>query len=82
MTKARNEHARLDADMQTLTDPACDPDWTNRVEKLMEDIRHHMQQEETELFPEARRHLGENLSEMAVEMHARKNELSGTAGVG
>lgn len=53
-----------------------DEAWAAKMKVMIENVEHHAEEEETELFPQVRRALGtEALRDMAGRMEARKAEL-------
>jgi iron-sulfur cluster repair protein YtfE (RIC family) len=48
---------------------------------LQENIEHHIEEEETSMFPEARKALGDSAVEIGQRMEARKQELMNQVGV-
>ena len=46
---------------------------------LMENVRHHVEEEETELFPKVEKQMKDELDELGERMKARKGELQGAA---
>ena len=47
-----------------------------KLKVLREDIEHHVHEEETEMFPDATKFLGESrLAELGVQLEARKKQL-------
>jgi hemerythrin superfamily protein len=50
--------------------------WDMKIKVLKEDVEHHVKEEEGEMFPDARKFLGERrLIELGAELQARKQEL-------
>ena len=43
---------------------------------LMENVEHHIEEEEGEMFPEAEEVLGERLERIGQQMHQRKEQLT------
>jgi hemerythrin superfamily protein len=88
--KARSEHTKdevleayeehkqiksLLAQIGRLT-PA-DETYDMKVKVLKEDVEHHVKEEEGEMFPDARKFLGERrLMALGIELEARKQELA------
>jgi hemerythrin superfamily protein len=53
-----------------------DETYDMKIKVLMEDVEHHVKDEESEMFPDARRFLGESrLSELGTKLAERKQEL-------
>jgi hemerythrin superfamily protein len=87
--KARSEHVKdevregyeehkqiksLLAQISTIT-PA-DETYDMKIKVLKEDVEHHVKDEEGEMFPDARKFLGESrLVELGAHLQARKHEL-------
>ncbi len=87
--KARSEHLKdevregyeehqqitnLLAQIASIT-PA-DETYDSKVKVLKEDVEHHVKDEETEMFPDARKFLGEKrLIELGTELDARRQSL-------
>jgi hemerythrin superfamily protein len=54
----------------------ADETWDMKVKVLKEDVEHHVKEEEGEMFPDARKFLGESkLVELGAQLAARKQEL-------
>jgi iron-sulfur cluster repair protein YtfE (RIC family) len=87
--KARSEHVKdevregyeehqqiktLLAEISTIT--SSDETYNMKVKVLKEDVEHHVKDEEGEMFPDAKKFLGESrLMELGAEMEERKQEL-------
>jgi len=55
----------------------ADETWDMKVKVLKEDVEHHVKDEEGEMFPDARKFLGEKrLMELGTELEARKQYLA------
>jgi hemerythrin superfamily protein len=55
-------------------EPGAD-EWIAKMTVLIENVEHHAEEEEKELFPPLRRRLASQLDEMAERLEARKAEL-------
>jgi hemerythrin superfamily protein len=87
--KARSEHVKdevregyeehkqiksLLAQIASIT--PSDETYAMKIKVLMEDVEHHVQDEEGEMFPDAKKFLGESrLMELGAELGARKQQL-------
>ena len=73
------EHAVVDGLVMELK--AMDPgsgEFDARMKTLMENVEHHVQEEETELLPDARRKLGGETQRLGTEMAQRKQQILGS----
>jgi hemerythrin-like domain-containing protein len=73
--EAKEEHRTVDSlvlpDLK-LTDPGS-PEFSGRVKVVKELLEHHIEEEETEMFPQAKKLLGkEKLEELGAQMEAMK----------
>ncbi|MET1080008.1 MAG: hemerythrin domain-containing protein [Pseudomonas sp.] len=84
--EAKEEHRTVDSlvlpDLK-VTDPSA-PEFAGRVKVVKELLEHHIEEEETEMFPHARKLLGKaKLDELGAQMEAlkaqRKKEISAAA---
>jgi hemerythrin-like domain-containing protein len=58
-----------------------DEQYDAKVIVLMENVRHHIQEEESQLLPQAQRLMGkEGLTELGAQLASRKQELMGSNG--
>ena len=87
--KARSEHVKdevreayeehkqiksLLAQIAAIT--SADETYDMKIKVLMEDVLHHVKEEETEMFPDAKKFLREKrLMELGAELEARKQQL-------
>jgi hemerythrin superfamily protein len=71
------EHKQIKALLAQIADiTPADETWDMKVKVLKEDVEHHVKDEETEMFPDARKFLGEQrLMELGAELEARKQYL-------
>ena len=74
--EAKEEHRTVDSlvlpDLKT-TDPAT-PEFTGRVKVVKELLEHHIEEEESEMFPKAKELLGDaKLEELGEQMEMMKN---------
>jgi len=59
--------------------PAGDPTWKAKLSVLKEDVEHHVEEEEEELFPMVAKELGgDRLAEIGTELETMAAELEGT----
>jgi hemerythrin-like domain-containing protein len=73
---AQKEHRTMAAHMDRLNDVTQDDLFLRQVEDLMVEVRHHVEQEERELFPLAESLLGEpGLMRLWRDLRQRKDEL-------
>ena len=93
--KARSEHVKdevreayeehkqiksLLAQISSIT-PA-DETYDMKIKVLKEDVEHHVKEEEGEMFPDAKKFLGESrLVELGAQLEARKQELENNLAV-
>lgn len=79
--EAKEEHRTVDSlvlpDLKS-TDPAT-PEFAGRVKVIKELLEHHIEEEETEMFPQAEKLLGKSkLEELGKEMEVMKASLKKT----
>ncbi len=70
------EHAEVDSLISELKamDP-MGPDFDAKFQELMRDVQHHVQEEETEMLPNARQKLGAEAEQLGQQMMQRKQQL-------
>ena len=75
--EAYEEHKQIKALLaQIASITPADETYDMKLKVLKEDVEHHVKEEEGEMFPDARKYLGEKrLVELAAQMEARKQEL-------
>ena len=75
--EAYEEHKQIKsllAQIAALT--SADETYDMKIKVLMEDVEHHVKEEETEMFPDAKKFLGEKrLVELGADLEARKQQL-------
>jgi iron-sulfur cluster repair protein YtfE (RIC family) len=75
--EAYEEHKQIKsllAQVSSIT--LADETYDMKIKVLKEDVEHHVKEEEEEMFPDAKKFLGENrLVELGVQLEARKQEL-------
>jgi hemerythrin superfamily protein len=74
--EARKEHDAMKRAISQLkasrfTGPECD----QVFQEMMKGVQHHVQEEETELLPQAQRRLGTESERLGTQMQQRKQEL-------
>src|SRR5205085_967468 len=72
------EHRQVDELLAEMMKPA--DDWKDKLSDLKDDIEHHVDEEENEMFPKAQKLLGEErLEEMGRQMEEAKRGRSANA---
>ncbi len=71
--EALDEHAEADELIQELRvmDPDG-PDFAEKFHELVQSVEHHIEEEETDMFPEAERKLGPELEELGRELEEER----------
>jgi len=71
------EHKQIKSLLGQLASiPPSDETYDMKIKVLMEDVEHHVKDEEDEMFPDAKKFLGESrLIELGAEMASRKQQL-------
>jgi hemerythrin-like domain-containing protein len=73
------EHATVKTLMQALRGMAHDTEeFDAQFQELIQDVAHHMEEEEAEMFPLAAAELAEDLHDMKDEMQELKADLPGS----
>jgi hemerythrin superfamily protein len=75
--EAYEEHKQIKALLAALSKTASDDDtFDSKVKVLQEDVEHHVKEEEGQMFPDAKKFLGdEKLQALGEQIAARKEEL-------
>lgn len=81
ISEAYEEHQTVDEILAEMTGLApSNGDFSTKLAELRENVEHHVEEEENELFPKAERILGQHrLEEMGNQMQQMKNGMSATA---
>jgi len=77
--EALAEHKQIKALLAELSGMSGqDESFAMKLKVLKEDVEHHVKEEEGEMFPDAKKYLGEKqLAELGMRLAARKQELMG-----
>lgn len=83
VSEGYEEHATVDNLVMELKamDPS-DSRFDAKMQELMRDVQHHVQEEETELLPDARQKLGDQVTQLAPQMMERKQQILSQSGMG
>ena len=74
-----SEHATVKTLMQALRSMAHDTEeFDAKFQELIQDVAHHVEEEEAEMFPLAEEELAEDLHDMKDEMQELKADLQGS----
>jgi len=79
--EAREEHQKvkeLIAQLRRMKNPEGDS-FDEKMQELKECVEHHVEEEEGELFPQAKSELGEQMKELGARMQETKKELEARA---
>jgi iron-sulfur cluster repair protein YtfE (RIC family) len=82
LDEAEDEHEAVRELIEKLQDMDPDDDARDALfATLIEQVKHHVEEEETELFPKVKKLEGLDLEELGAEMKERKTELLAEMGV-
>ena len=74
--EAYEEHKQVKALLAAIAEIAPDDEpYSAKIKVLKEDVEHHVEEEEGEMFPDARKYLHGKLEDLGAQMQARKDEL-------
>jgi hemerythrin superfamily protein len=73
--EARQEHEEVKTLIEELRDLDDDETFDDQFRELMDNVEHHVQEEEAEMFPLAEKLLAERTAELAEEMQDIKTRL-------
>ena len=73
--EARQEHQEVKNLIAELRGSNADDEFDTKFRELMENVEHHVQEEEAEMFPEAEEILAEQLEDLLEEMQEVKEQL-------
>jgi hemerythrin superfamily protein len=74
--EAREEHHVVETLMNEMKRLQADnPEYSAKFTVLMENVEHHADEEEKEMFPKAKKVLGDELNTMGQHMERRKQQL-------
>jgi iron-sulfur cluster repair protein YtfE (RIC family) len=77
--EAYEEHKQIKsllAQISSIT--SADETYDMKIKVLKEDVEHHIKEEEGEMFPDAKKFLGERLIELGAKLESRKEQLQTT----
>jgi hemerythrin superfamily protein len=80
--EAYEEHKQIRSLLAQIAGITSDDEsYDMKINVLKEDVEHHVKEEETEMFPDAKKFLGEKrLLELGAELEARKQQLEKNPG--
>jgi|SRR5579863_3992355 len=75
--EAYEEHKQIKSLLAQISNiKPADETYDMKIKVLLEGVEHHVKEEETEMFPDAKKFLGESrLMELGAELEARKQQL-------
>jgi iron-sulfur cluster repair protein YtfE (RIC family) len=75
--EARKEHQAVQELIEELRELATqDKQFDAKFRELMENVEHHIEEEETEMFPQAEEALAEQVEELGAEIRELKQQLT------
>ena len=78
LNEAKVEHGSVDALVEKLTTVKMDDDmYKANFTVVVEYVKHHVQEEEKEMFPKVRKLKGLDLADLATQLRARQEKLMG-----
>jgi hemerythrin superfamily protein len=81
--EAYEEHAKVDEMVTRLMGmTAADNEYSSMFRELMQNVEHHVQEEETEMLPVARDVMSNQLDQLGQDMMMRKQQLMSTMQAG
>ncbi len=80
--EAYQEHAQVKQLLQMIsTLDNTSAEWGQQMTEVMRDVQHHVQKEETELFPKVREHFNQDqLQQLGLQMQELKTDLKSEVG--
>jgi len=79
VAESRQEHHVVDVLMSEIKQLEPDnPEYAAKFTVLMENVEHHADEEEKEMFPQARKALKDDLQRLGEQMEQRKGQLMAT----
>jgi iron-sulfur cluster repair protein YtfE (RIC family) len=74
--EAYEEHKQVKTLLAAIAEISPDDEsYSAKIKVLKEDVEHHIKEEEGEMFPDARKYLGDKLEDLGAQMQARRDEL-------
>ena len=74
--EACEEHKQVKALLAAIAEISPDDgSYSAKIKVLKEDVEHHVEEEEGEMFPDARKYLRNKLEDLGAQMQARRDEL-------
>ena len=73
------EHKQIESLLAQISSiMSADETYDMKIKVLKEDVEHHIKEEEGEMFPDAKKFLGERLIELGAKLESRKEQLETT----